>query len=131
LIMATLLMLSTDTHHLMIKGLAQSFELIPVGSGTATKALVGFVMQTATQVFIIAIKVSAPMALVIFLVNLGFGIVAKAVPQINVLVVSLSVNAFAGFAVLFLLFPVFGSSMNEVFLQMIGSMLEITRYLHG
>jgi flagellar biosynthetic protein FliR len=49
LILATLLMLSSDTHHLMIKGLAQSFELIPVGSGTATKALVGFVMQTASS----------------------------------------------------------------------------------
>lgn len=131
MILATLLLLATDTHHLMIKGLSQSFELIPIGSGVATKALAGYVMQTATQIFAIGIKVSAPMALVIFLVNLGFGIVAKAVPQINVLVVSLSVNALAGFAVLFLILPIFGPTMNQVFLEMVGSMVEVTRYLHG
>lgn len=131
LILASLLLLASDTHHMMLQGLDQSFQVIPIGAGIATKALVAFVMETANQIFLIAIKVSAPMALVIFLVNLAFGIIAKAVPQINVLVVSLSVNALAGFFVLVLVLPIFGSSMNEVFADMIGHMMEATRYLHG
>jgi flagellar biosynthesis protein FliR len=131
MIIATLLMLATDTHHLMLKAMAESFQIIPIGTGTASKALVGYVMETANQLFVICVKISAPMALVIFLVNLAFGIVAKAVPQINVLVVSLSVNVIAGFVVLILILPTMGPNLHEVFSEMVSRMLEATRYLHG
>lgn len=131
LILATLLMLTTNTHHLMLRGLAQTFEAIPIGTGGASKELVGYMMELGNQVFIIGVRISAPMALVIFLINLAFGIISKAVPQINVLVVSLSVNVVAGFVVLLLVMPALGTNMNDVFADMINQMMQVTRYLHG
>ncbi|MEL4382740.1 flagellar biosynthetic protein FliR, partial [Shewanella algae] len=102
-------------HHVFFKALVQSYEVVPIGGLNFTKSLISYVLETSVQVFWIAARLSAPMALMIFLINCAFGIVAKAVPQINVFVVSFTINILAGFVVLSLSLPVFGTSMGQVF----------------
>jgi flagellar biosynthetic protein FliR len=123
--LAILVFLAADGHHLFLKALVHSFEVIPVGGLVVTKAIAAYVLETSTQVFWIAVKLSAPMALMIFLVNCAFGIISKAVPQINVLVVSFTVNILAGFAVILLTLPVFGTSVGEV----VNLMMDRVMYL--
>ena len=125
MIIATLLFLALDGHHLFLKTLVQSFQLIPLGGITFSKAMVAYALDTGGQLFWIAAKLSAPMALMIFLINCAFGVVAKAVPQINVLVVSFSVNILAGFLVIALTLPVFGTSVGEVFQAMMDRMMHV------
>lgn len=129
MILATLLFLALDGHHLFLRALVQSYEVVPVGALVVSKAIALYVLDTASQVFWIAVKLSAPMALMIFLINCAFGIVAKAVPQINVLVVSFTVNIFAGFAVIVLTLPVFGTSVGEVFQLMFERMMSVMQML--
>lgn len=118
MIFATLLFLAFNGHHLFLKALVQSYEVVPIGGFTISKSVIGYILDTSTQVFWIAAKLSAPMALMIFLINCAFGIVAKAVPQINVFVVSFAINILAGFVILSLSLPVFGTSVAEVFQHM-------------
>ena len=127
--LAMLLFLAIDGHHMIIKALSDSFQLVPVGGFIFSKMLTNFMMDLMSQVFWIAVKLSAPMALVIFLLNIAFGIIAKAVPQINVLVVSFIVNILAGFLVLSLTMPVFGLSVAEIFQQMVLKMGLLMKYL--
>ncbi len=94
-----------------------------------TKSLVAYILETSTQVFWIAAKLSAPMALMIFLINCAFGIVAKAVPQINVFVVSFTVNILAGFLVLSLTMPMFGTNVGDVFKLMAERMTHFLGFL--
>lgn len=129
MILAMLLFLALDGHHLFLKALAQSYEMVPVAGVTISKAIAGYVLETSSQVFWIAVKLSAPMSLMIFLINCAFGIIAKAVPQINVLVVSFTVNILAGFLVITLTLPVFGTSVSEVIQQMIGRMTQLLHLL--
>lgn len=129
MILATLLFLSFDGHHMLIKAMLESFHLVPVGGVNITKQMVGYIMDAGSQVFWIAVKLSAPMALVIFLINLGFGIIAKAVPQINVLVVSFTVNILTGFLVILLTLPVLGLNVADVFHTMFYRMFEVLKYL--
>ena len=120
---AMLLFLSLNGHHVFLKALVQSYEVVPIGGLKVSRSLIGYVLETSAQVFLIAAKLSAPMALMIFLINCAFGIVAKAVPQINVFVVSFTVNILAGFVVLSLSLPVFGTNMGTVF-QLMSQRLE-------
>ncbi len=129
MIFATMLFLAMNGHHLFLRALVQSYEIVPIGGLVFSKSLVGYVLETSAQVFWIAAKLSAPMALMIFLINCAFGIVAKAVPQINVFVVSFTINILAGFVVLSLSLPVFGTSLGEVFQQMAVRMENLMRYL--
>ncbi len=123
MIFATLLFLVFNGHHFFLRALVQSFEAVPIGGFVFSRGVAAFVLETSTQVFWIAAKLSAPMALMIFMINCAFGIVAKAVPQINVFVVSFTVNILAGFLVLSLSMPMFGTNMGEVF-QLMASRVQ-------
>lgn len=129
MIFATLLFLVLDGHHLFFKALVQSYSVVPIGGFEFSRNVAGFVLETSAQVFWIGVRLSAPMALMIFLINCAFGIVAKAVPQINVFVVSFTVNILAGFLVLSLSMPMFGTDMGAVFQQMAIRMSELMAVL--
>lgn len=120
MIFATLLFLVMNGHHFFLRALVQSYEVVPIGGFVFSRQVASFVLETSTQVFWIAAKLSAPMALMIFMINCAFGIISKAVPQIQVFVVSFSVNILAGFLVLSLSMPMFGTNMGEVFQLMAG-----------
>lgn len=127
LILATLLFLAVDGHHFFLRAIVDSYHAVPVGGFVMSKAIAIHVVETSSQVFWIAVKLSAPMALMIFLINCAFGIIAKAVPQINVLVVSFTVNILAGFLVISLTLPVFGSSVGEILQMMV---VRVTAVMH-
>lgn len=129
MILATLLFLVMDGHHLFLKAIAQSYEVIPVGGVVISKAAAAYVLEAAAQVFVIAAKLSAPMALMVFLINCAFGVISKAVPQINVLVVSFTVNILAGFLVISLTMPIFGTNMADVFRIMFDRMIDVMKVL--
>jgi flagellar biosynthetic protein FliR len=129
MILATLLFLALDGHHLFIRALVESYRVVPLGEFVFSKAVAAHVLETSGEVFWIAVRLSAPMALMIFLINCAFGIVAKAVPQINVLIVSFTVNILAGFLVLTLTMPVFGTNVSEVFRLMFGRMMSLIHIL--
>ena len=129
LALATLLFLATNGHHLFLTVLSKSFELLPLGGGNISREFLLYVFDTTSKVFWIAVKLSAPMALTVFLINCAFGIVAKAVPQINVLVVSFTVNILAGFLVITLILPMLGTNLGEIFQDMIAHMYHAIRLL--
>lgn len=129
MIFTMLLFLAADGHHLFVKALVQSYDAVPLGAFNLTREALAHVLETSAQVFWIAVKLSAPMALMLFLVNCAFGIVSKAVPQINVLVVSFTVNILVGFVVIALTLPVLGTSVNEVFEAMMARMNDLMRIL--
>lgn len=129
MILAMLLFLATDGHHFFVRALVDSYGAVPVGGFVLKKSVALHILETSGQVFWIGVKLSAPMALVIFLINCAFGIVAKAVPQINVLVVSFTVNILAGFLVITLTLPVFGTSMAEVIQLMVERVESVMKVL--
>lgn len=129
MIFAMLIFLAMDGHHLFLRALVQSYDAVPLGGLVFSKAVAAYVLETSSQVFWIAVKLSAPMALMIFLINCAFGIISKAVPQINVLVVSFTVNILAGFLVITLTMPVFGSSVGQVFRAMVERMMSLMSVL--
>lgn len=129
MILAMLLFLAVDGHHFFVRALVDSYQSVPVGGFVMKRSVILHVLETSGEVFWIGVKLSAPMALVIFLINCAFGIVAKAVPQINVLVVSFTVNILAGFLVITLTLPVFGTSMGEVIQLMMERVESVMRVL--
>lgn len=108
----TLVFLSLNGHHMLINAIAESYRLVPVSSlklnigPFAEMALFG---QTA---LLLTVKMCAPVIATILLVNLGMGILGRAVPQINVLVTSMPVTIMIGMTVLFLCLPLMTLEMN-------------------
>jgi len=106
-ILAILLMLTLDGHHIILNGLMTSFDAVPLG-GVVLKAPVAHKMIALTaEVFVIAIKVSAPIMIALFLISTAMGVLARTVPQMNVFIVGFPVQLAVGMSVLMAALPLF------------------------
>jgi flagellar biosynthetic protein FliR len=61
----------------------------------------------ATKIFIIALKLSAPVVIIMLLTNILLGFISKAVPQMNVFFVGYPLYLFLGFTMMLISLPVF------------------------
>ncbi len=106
-ILAILLMLTLDGHHTILNGLMTSFDAVPLG-GVVLKTPVAHKMISLTaEVFVIAIKVSAPIMIALFLISTAMGVLARTVPQMNVFIVGFPVQLAVGMSVLMAALPLF------------------------
>ncbi len=131
MVVVSLLFLAVDGHHLMIHAISETFTVLPLGVATFSKQLSLYVFDVGAHVFMIAVRIAAPIAVVIFLMNLGFGLIARAIPQINVLLISFTVNILVGLLVLFLVMPQLGSNVDSFFTLMFDRMSGVLVYLDG
>lgn len=110
--LAALLFLSIRGHHYFIMGLAESFEIVPINLILPRLSSLGEFTLLGQKILEVALLLSAPVMVSILLVNFSLGIMGRAVPQINVLITSLPVNALLGLGVLILVLPLFVDSLK-------------------
>lgn len=98
-LVATLVFLAVNGHHMLLKGVVDSFGLIPLGQAHISTALGTEIMHLFSQVFFIAFRVGAPVVGALFITNIALGIVARTVPQMNVFIVGMPLNMAVGLLV--------------------------------
>lgn len=103
-VIGLLVFLSLNAHHWFIEAIVESYRVAPhlIVPGNP---LFQHLVESASQVFVLAVKVSAPVLVVLFIVDLIMGIVGRAAPQIHVLVVGMPAKSLAGMMVLLLTVP--------------------------
>ena len=97
---ALLLFLSVDGHHMLVQAVAESFRRVPPGAVGIGSAGFGMTVTFASGIFVLALKLAAPVLILVLLTNAGLGALGKLVPQLNVMVVGFPVNVAAGFFIL-------------------------------
>lgn len=104
-VLATLLYMGLNGHHYMIDGLAMSFQHISLAS-TDLKVN-GFLeaVKFTQEFFVFGIKIAAPVMISMLVVQVGVGILSRAVPQINVLMTAAPITILLGFGILFISLP--------------------------
>ncbi len=116
-IIGALVFLMINGHHMFLTGLVQSYDVVPAlewGINVSNVSQIALYGQTVIE---FGLKISAPILVSILLINIALAIVSRAVPQINVLVTSMPVNALVGFVIMILMVPllvnVLGFSVEE------------------
>lgn len=98
--LATLVFLSIDAHVVAVQAIAHSFEVIPPFGAGLSPALTDDVLRISQGMFVVALKLAAPVLATVLLVNLGMAVLGRSVPQINVFVLSFPITIAVGFVVL-------------------------------
>lgn len=99
-LLALLVFLSVDGHHILVRAVADSFRVLPVGGGMPAAAGFGLVFDLAGGLFVVALKIASPVMVLLLLVNAAMGVLAKLIPQLNVFIVGFPLNVAAGLFVL-------------------------------
>ncbi len=94
---ATLTFLALDGHLYMIQAFALTFKLIPAGGLVISELLLNEVLALSAQLFIIAIKIAAPIMVSLFLIELALALVSRASPQINIMDIGFPIKIGSGF----------------------------------
>ncbi len=95
-IFTILIFFSINGHHMFIKIMADSFKIVPTNSIHFNPAIGEELVKASGNMFLYGIKIAAPIMVALFLSNLCLGIVARTVPQVNILMVGFPINLSIG-----------------------------------
>jgi len=130
-LVATLLFLGVNGHHLMLRGLAESFNMLPLGEMAMSPGLAGGMTNMFASIFLAALKIGAPVVGVVFLTDVALGILARTVPQLNVFVVGLPAKLTVGLFATIVVLPVAFMVMGRLFLSLEHDLLILVKQLGG
>lgn len=95
-VVAVLIFLAADGHHLFFRTLVESYQWVAPGKIAITQATFTGMMQGATHMFVLAVKIMAPASAALFFSHVAMGIIAKTVPQIPILIIGMPLNIAIG-----------------------------------
>ena len=114
---ATLIFLIVDAHHIFLLAMVDSYRIIHPLSFHFSGALMAAILGFSRDVFIVAVKVSAPIIAALLFTSVGLGIVARTVPQINIFIVGFPLQIAVGLIFIGLTIPVFLKVLEGYFLN--------------
>lgn len=130
-LLAITLFVTSGGLNLLLSALFASYRLWPVAS-FAPKfgvALLPFIARGATSIMMWTVKLAAPVVMVLVLVELGFGLVSRAMPQLNVFLMSQAVKSAVAVLMMALFLPFVYASLHaylgpdNTLLELLKSML--------
>jgi flagellar biosynthetic protein FliR len=102
LILATLLFWALDGHLAMIRMIVMSFEAFPIGEAWFAPEQFRDIAHWAGWMFISALTLSLAPIVSLLIVNLAFGVMTKAAPQLNIFSIGFSIAQIMGLFIIWL-----------------------------
>ncbi|HJA78507.1 flagellar biosynthetic protein FliR [uncultured Desulfovibrio sp.] len=116
-----------DGHLHMLQGFAASFAIVPPGGVTVGRLVLDQVLLLSADVFILALKISAPVMVALFLVEVALGMMARTSPQIHIMEFGFPVKIAVGFFFLSLLLYIMAEHVAEFISGIAGLFINLLR----
>ncbi len=131
IVMAMLVWLVSGAHHSFLYALMDSFQILPIGQPLALAAGWSAMNSLAGDMFVLALRLVAPMLLLLFFLYVALGLLSRAVPQIQVFFVSFPLTVGVGFLAFALALPAILILMNDSFRDVSSQIPGLLRSLAG
>jgi flagellar biosynthesis protein FliR len=109
-------------HRAMLSGLLETFKTVPLLKVALPTGLLDVVTALLSASLILAIKVSAPVLVVMMLVSMAMGLIQRTMPQMNILSVGFQVRAAVAAAVLAVSVATLGPLIQQAW-SMVSTMI--------
>ncbi|AZV55974.1 fused FliR family export protein/FlhB family type III secretion system protein [Clostridium sp. AWRP] len=104
-----------DGHHMLIKSLIQSFSVIKLGSFFLSQDSINIIFKAFIEYFGIAIQIGIPIVLILLFTDLTMSLIARTVPQLNIMILGLPIKVLIGFASFCFALPIFLKLIEHLF----------------
>ena len=95
-LVAMVLFLLLNGHHILLGAMKESFQIIEVGSLNLNRQIFQRVMASSADMFVIAVKIGGPAIAALLFTKVAFGLITKLMPQMNIMIVAFPVQIVVG-----------------------------------
>lgn len=124
-IVASLLLVVTNTHLALVELLADSFTALPLATAEFTSGTAWLVVLFGGTMLVNGLQLALPSVAAILMVNVAFGVVSRAAPSLNLFAVGFPIAMLVGFIVTVIsvqhLMPIWLQAVEAAF----GTMLQL------
>lgn len=125
LILATLLFWALDGHLSMIKMIVMSFEAFPIAEGWWTGEQLKQIAHWGGWMFVSALTISLAPIVSLLIVNLAFGVMTKAAPQLNIFSIGFSIAQIMGLIIIWISLDNFTAHFEDQWMRALQLMCEL------
>lgn len=128
---ALLVFFIADMHHHVLQVFVESFRATADVGATnfGQQPLLVFFMGLTAKIFSLAVSLAAPITLLVLCCNVVIGMVARMIPQMNILLFSFPITITLGFAGLYVVAPEMIDSMENILGEVSGELMTLIRVL--
>lgn len=101
--------LAINGHHAMLRALMQSYVVLPIGSGGVAPSLASSVTQLLGIVFVLGLRLAAPIIVVMLVLEVGMALMARVAPSLNLMAVAPPVRVMVGLLAVAAMIPLLPS----------------------
>ena len=112
-LLALTLLFAINGHLLLIRGFLTSFKAVPL-SGVPLTDLSGLFIDTIGQFVLAAVEIAAPLLAVLFLAEIGLGLLSRAAPQMNVFALGFTIKILVALGLAGLAIPVLPGAVTSL-----------------
>ncbi|MBQ0724296.1 MAG: flagellar biosynthetic protein FliR [Cycloclasticus sp.] len=105
LVLSTLLFLTLGGHLLLIEMLIDSFHSLPIGVNGIERSDLWSVIAWSSRLFSAGLLMAMPAITSLLMVNIAFGVVTRAAPQLNIFAVGFPITLVLGALLMWLTLP--------------------------
>ncbi|MGD8880341.1 MAG: flagellar biosynthetic protein FliR, partial [Desulfobacterales bacterium] len=124
---ALLIFITINAHHWFIRALVDSYQLVPVFGFRISGSLIEQLVGMAGNMFVIAIKLGAPVIAVLLISSIVFGLIARTVPQMNVFFVAMPLKIAVGLFFFGICLPYFSLFLKTTFSKLGDTVMLILK----
>ncbi|MFQ5535543.1 MAG: flagellar biosynthetic protein FliR [Sphingomonadales bacterium] len=89
-----------DLHHMLLWAMRDSYNLFPVGSVPPAGDFSEMAASTVSNAFMLGIQIASPFLVYGLVFNMGLGLLARLMPQLQVFFVAMPLNILLAFAIM-------------------------------
>jgi len=130
LVLSTLLFLTLGGHLVLIEMLIDSFQTLPIGTVGLERSDFWSVIAWSSRLFSAGLLMAIPSITSLLMVNIAFGVVTKAAPQLNIFAVGFPITLLLGLLLMWVTLPAILNSFTNLLAEsygVIGDFLRIRR----
>ncbi len=105
--LALLLYLAINGHHYLIQAVVKSYQVIPVLGTQLSGDFYDLIVKISVLMFVVAVKIAAPILFVTITTDIAMGYIARTVPQMNVFIIGLPLKILVGLVALAAFLPAY------------------------
>jgi flagellar biosynthetic protein FliR len=127
---ALFLFLQFNVHHWILRGMAKSYDYVPVGKVVINTSVMTQLFRHAGGMWLVGVQIATPILLATLLLDVTVGFLSKASPQMPGILLSIPLKSLIGYAVLAISLSLWPRLFEKQFMVALGWSEQLLHLAH-